>query len=366
MRSSFYTSPIRELQKERAFRSSLYKSPLRELEKERALSAARIRNDVRIRNLEDRYWNPVRGWVYPNLSPMRERYVSPLRESLALERVEREVEREKLRDSLTRSRLRESLLAERESVKKYSALKSTAAKTTRSYLDSTRGLELSPVNQSKMIVNFKDSIFDNKCLEDKRVSLALRYDFCLTELFAMIDYGKTGLLSLADWQRFSYENSLALNAEDLCVIIDRYDKGRDGLLSYSEFCDLFLPSSSNEYRATMQERVERNVYAFFEYTSLTQSHVRDLLRGAVTVEENFECNKFRLSDGRVLTSDEIFAFLDKWKTGYITLTEFQQALCEAGVYCTDSDAKTLFEQFDKNKDGRITFDEFHSPSRLNY
>lgn len=217
-----------------------------------------------------------------------------------------------------------------------------------------------------MIVNFKDSIFDNKCLEDKRVSLALRYDFCLTELFAMIDYGKTGLLSLADWQRFSYENSLALNAEDLCVIIDRYDKGRDGLLSYSEFCDLFLPSSSNEYRATMQERVERNVYAFFEYTSLTQSHVRDLLRGAVTVEENFECNKFRLSDGRVLTSDEIFAFLDKWKTGYITLTEFQQALCEAGVYCTDSDAKTLFEQFDKNKDGRITFDEFHSPSRLNY
>merc|ERR1711972_144118 len=118
----------------------------------------------------------------------------------------------------------------------------------------------------------------------------------------MIDYGKTGLLSLADWQRFSYENSLALDADDICIIIDRYDKGRDGLLSYSEFCDIFLPSNNFEYRRTMQERVERSVYSFFEYTTLTQSHIRDLLRSIVTVEENFEVNKFRLSDGRVLSS----------------------------------------------------------------
>merc|ERR1711935_1154823 len=122
------------------------------------------------------------------------------------------------------------------SLKKQSALGSTAAKTiasrtegsmSRSYykspsrvnykspsrvnrnLDRTR--ELSPCNQSKMIVNFNDSIYDNKLSEDKRVNLALRYDFCLTELFSMVDYGKSGYLSLADWQQFAYDNSMALD-----------------------------------------------------------------------------------------------------------------------------------------------------------
>jgi len=98
-----------------------------------------------------------------------------------------------LRESLTRERLRESLLSSRRSrrnsEKKSSAYKSTADKTL---IDAR---ELSPRNHAKMVVNFEDSIFDNKCLEEKRTNLAYRYDFCLTELFAMIDYAKTGLLS---------------------------------------------------------------------------------------------------------------------------------------------------------------------------
>merc|ERR1712151_469868 len=151
----------------------------------------------------------------------------------------------------------------------------------------------------------------------------------------------------------------------MCVIIDRFDKDRNGLLSFSEFCNIFLPNSA-EYRKTMQDRVERNVLSFYEYTSLTQTHIRDLLRSIVTVEVNFECNKFRLSDRRYLSADEIFAFLDKWKTGSVSLTEFQQSLEDAGIFCTAEDAKTLFEQFDKNKDGRITFDEFTSPVRSRY
>lgn len=167
---------------------------------------------------------------------------------------------------------------------------------------------------------------------------------------------------MADFERFVYENAVSLDSNDICVIIERYDKNRDGTLSFGEFSDLFLPSS-REYRRTMQERVQRGIYSFYDFTAVTQNSIRDLLRSIVTVEENFEENKFRLSDGRVLTSDEIFAFLDKWKTGSVTLSDFRSKLNEAGVFCTDKDAETLFEQFDRNKDGRITFEEFHSPVR---
>jgi len=116
----------------------------------------------------------------------------------------------------------------------------------------------------------------------------------------------------------------------------------------------------------MQNRVERKLESFYEYTTLTQNYIKELLKLIVNVQEKFEDIKFKLSDGRILNSDEIFKFLDKWKTGYITLTEFELALQEAGIICTDKDVKALFEQFDRNKDGRITFDEFHSPMRSRY
>lgn len=220
----------------------------------------------------------------------------------------------------------------RNSELKYSAYKSTADKT---WVDPR---ELSPRNHAKMVINFEDSIFDNKCLEDKRTNLALRYDFCLTELFAMIDYAKTGLLSLSDWQRFVRENSLTLNSDDLVILIERFDKSRDGLLTFSEFSDIWLPTA-NDYRRMMQERKEKYVTRFLEYSVQTQAHIEDLLRSIITVEENFETNKFRLTDGRYLSSDEIFGFLDQWKTGYITFIEFENALSEVGVKCSSKDAR---------------------------
>ena len=368
---------------ERVANRSRYYSPLRELEKERCLSAAKLKADSRIRYLENRYWSPARGYVY--YSPLRESLYSPHRESInsihreSINSQLRESYNNPLRESLHRIRerelLRESLLADSK-YKVSSALKSTAEKSYGSYRKShisyrnDRDLyssyradrELSPVNQSKMIVNLNDAIYDNKILEDKRVGLALRYDFCLHELFSMMDINKSGHVSLTEFERFSLDYGVALSIEDLSVIIDRYDKDRDGMLSFVEFSEIFLPKN-DEYRRTMLDRVERSIFNFYDYTILTQTHIKDLLRTIVTVEDNFECNKIKLSDGRILSSDEIFRFLDKHRTGYVTLYEFTQALNEAGVYCSDVDCKTLFEQFDKNKDGIITFEEFHSPAK---
>ena len=50
----------------------------------------------------------------------------------------------------------------------------------------------------------------------------------------------------------------------------------------------------------------------------------------------------------------------------MTLREFEVALREAGVVADLGEVRTLFDQFDRNKDGRITFDEFHSMCRGRY
>merc|ERR1740139_695825 len=123
--------------------------------------------------------------------------------------------------------------------------------------------EISPANKSRMVLNLRDSIWDNKVVEDKRIDLSLRYDFSLSELFNMMGYSKNGYVSLLDLERFVFDFGILLNRVDLCIIIDRFDLDRDGLLSFAEFCELFLPKQP-EFKSSMQNRVERKIQSFFE------------------------------------------------------------------------------------------------------
>lgn len=336
---------------------SLYESSNRQTSD---LTSSRLKLELE----ESRRW-----WKDRYSSPLRySRYYSPLRSTLELERLKDQRERQRLAESMAASRnslARDTL--RRDIEEKRSELQS------KSLLDVTEDLiqkdhkEISPANKSRMVLNLRDSIWDNKVVEDKRIDLSLRYDFSLQELFNMVDFSKTGSISLLDWERFVYDNNILMNRVDLCIIVEKYDINKNGLLSFSEFCEIFLPTQP-EFRASMQNRVQRKINTFFEYSGLTKDYIKELLRMIVNVQERFEDIKFKLSDGRVLNSDEIFKFLDKWKTGYVTLPEFEQALNEAGIICSDRDVKSLFDQFDRNKDGRITFDEFHSPmrNRFNY
>merc|ERR1740139_2083003 len=129
--------------------------------------------------------------------------------------------------------------------------------------------EISPANKSRMVLNLRDSIWDNKVVEDKRIDLSLRYDFSLQELFNMVDINKTGSISLLNWEKFVYDNNILMNRVDLSIIIEKYDINKNGLLSFSEFCEIFLPKQP-EFRASMQNRAARKINVFFDYSGLTK------------------------------------------------------------------------------------------------
>lgn len=223
-------------------------SPLRTRPLTSTLTSTLIQADLESsrRNLDSRYASPIR----------RARYYSPHRDTLELSR---------LRETRERARLRESLALERTELARQSIRKELELTSSLHVMSETKKDPLSPRNRANLVVNMKDQMHDNKMLEEKRIDLSLRYDFCLNEFFSMFDYSKTGFLSLSDFERFSYDYNILLNRTDLCIIIDRFDSDRDGLLSFSEFCDIFLPRQS-EFRRSMQERLDRRVTSFFEYT----------------------------------------------------------------------------------------------------
>ena len=87
----------------------------------------------------------------------------------------------------------------------------------------------------------------------------------------------------------------------------------------------------------------------------------DLLKSIVLAIENFKCNLGDISGGSIKKSDEIFSYMDKYKDGFVTVDELEELLAENGVRVNNKEVMNLFEQFDRNADGRITFDEFCSP-----
>lgn len=57
---------------------------------------------------------------------------------------------------------------------------------------------------------------------------------------------------------------------------------------------------------------------------------------------------------------DAFKSLDVSGTGYITKNDLKGTLEDHGVFSTKKDIDGLINEFDKNRDGRITYSEFMS------
>ena len=217
-------------------------------------------------------------------------------------------------------------------------------------------------NTTRLNNNLKDCVGDLVILEDKRKNLSMRFDFCLTESFSQFDVNKTGYVGLNDFDVYAKKSGIALTREDWAILIDRYDKDRDGYLSFSEFIEIFAPYTKN-YRDTMTQRSTTNVEKFFDYTVQTKKLLKDLLYSCVTCEENFEHAKYKVTKGIVAVSNELFDLLDTDKDGYVSVSEFGDYLKAHAIKASAQNVRLLFDQFDKNKDGKISFGEFHRPTK---
>jgi len=216
--------------------------------------------------------------------------------------------------------------------------------------------------KKQLVLSLRGTVGDHRVLEEKRKNLAMRPDFSLSEIFAMIDMKKNGYVGLNDLDKFSESGNINLSREDWAVLLDVFDYDVDTFLSFTEFVKIFTPLTK-EYRSTMTNRVGKGTSKFLDLTVQTKKLVRDLLYSIRLTSDNFEYNRHRMTGNSIAIANEMFDFLDRNKDGYITLNEFQATLADCGIKGNKTDFQNLFTMFDSNFDGKINFTEFHNPGK---
>ena len=82
------------------------------------------------------------------------------------------------------------------------------------------------------------------------------------------------------------------------------------------------------------------------------------IRTHLTVEENAEMLRKRLSRRPDFNVHEAFQMIDRDSNGYITRNELRRVLGENGVYASENDLCMILQRFDRNSDSRISYAEF--------
>jgi Ca2+-binding EF-hand superfamily protein len=83
--------------------------------------------------------------------------------------------------------------------------------------------------------------------ESLRHRLARRPSFSMHEAFQAVDQDRNGYITFGEFQSLLEQNGIFATAKDVESLMDRYDKDKDGRVSYSEFLEEVTPKSPSKY-----------------------------------------------------------------------------------------------------------------------
>ena len=200
-------------------------------------------------------------------------------------------------------------------------------------------------------------------LEMKRRELALRSDFNMCDtykMFTQLDARKRGVDCDDLFATMVNNLQLTITKDEVFIIFYKLDKDGDGLLSYSEICDCFVPRE-NEYAVMINSRggfygAESDPQKYFE--GPTRELMKRFIRGFVECEVSVELVRQRIINKNQIKLDMAFNQLDKEDKGYVTLDDLRAFLKTTNMYPSEKCLRLFYQRLDSNEDNVLSYDEF--------
>ena len=230
----------------------------------------------------------------------------------------------------------------------------TPASPSKPSTKTEKNAEIETDDSEEGLVNcLKELIRDFRQIEEVRICLSKRLDFTIEEFYKLVDMGLTGLVSHHDLMDVLRLLKIEATLEDALLLINRFDKDRDGYLKAEEFVDLVAPFS-DEFRESLISRKPRGVRTFKDYSERTKEILRQVLEVAIMNEKNADYQREVVRRKK----DVLFELMDKQGRGSVSLEDLGDLLAEHGFGTTHRELNAIIQKFDFKKDGRISYGEF--------
>ena len=196
-------------------------------------------------------------------------------------------------------------------------------------------------------------------IEEIKIELAKREDFNCGDAFRIFDKDNKGFLTKDDFKKGLYSLDVIIDDFLIDLIFKRFDLLKKGELNYPDFFDMMVPFEK-KYRNEVEKRNEKS-FSCEQSLDLLNKETKEILKNVLNIIIRFEeeINEKRKEINILIRKlKEIFNLIDKNDLEYVDYDEFinyikeNQLMIDKGL-----SGDLLFIRFDKNRNGKILFED---------
>ena len=204
-------------------------------------------------------------------------------------------------------------------------------------------------------------------IERIKVNLALRPDFNCEDCFRIFEVDGKEKLENEDIKIGLKLLGVFYTDFEIKLFFKRFDLKKRGYINYSDFFDIFVPFQK-EYRRMVEERKPNSCCPCRcpdVFSPETLALMKNLLDLILKQENNLNFSRRGFTTLN-LKLKNIFGNIDTSKNGYFSNKDLETYLKNNNIYNDDLDKDLLFIRLDKNRNGKIDYQEIYDETHPLY
>ena len=189
-------------------------------------------------------------------------------------------------------------------------------------------------------------------------ALSLRPDFSLTRLFRVLR--KAGKwIRISDLCTMLKNLDMDLSDEELFLLVGTVEVVLAGKVDAGMIVDMVTPKQL-DYARLLSTRIIGGGQGFTidNFSEETLKSLASVFEAQLSAKKSIESEKQLCISQPDFHPSEAFSELDTDKTGKITIDQLHHTMKRYGVFATHRDLMPLFNSYDSNQDGTISYSEF--------